>query len=299
MGYDILLVLENIATMPHKVCPSCQKSNGCRTLVCECGHNFGGGNNEAKSVVEIKRNPFSIHERFHFIEQLVGMVATGQQCSAIITGKGGLGKSYTVFKALEDRGISNVSGHETAVSDYDTYRVVKGYSTPKGLYRTLFDNQNNIIVFDDTDAVLDHDVSLNILKAALDSYSQRIINWNADIKGDDLPREFEFKGRIIFISNRSHHSIDQAIRSRSMMVDLTMTNDEMIERMDYISQQKSFMPEIQMDIKQDSILFLSEHLSEIKDISLRTLISVIKIRKAGGDWQKFAKYIISTMPSAA
>ncbi len=284
--------------MPHKVCPSCSKSNGCRTMVCECGHNFFG-DTETKSVVEVKKNPFSIHERFHFIEQLVGMVATGQQCSAIITGKGGLGKSYTVVKALEDRGLSNVSGRETACSDYDTYRIVKGYSTAKGLYRTLFDNQNNIIVFDDTDAVLDHDVSLNILKAALDSYSQRIINWNAEMKGDELPREFEFKGRIIFISNRSHHSIDQAIRSRSMMVDLTMTNEEMIERMDYIACQPSFMPEIEAPVKADSVKFLSDHLDEIKDISLRTLISVIKIRNNGGEWEKFAHYIISTMPSAA
>lgn len=284
--------------MPHKVCSSCGKSNGCRTMVCECGHNFFGGT-ETKSVVEVKKNPFSIHERFKFIEQLVGMVATGQQCSAIITGKGGLGKSYTVIKALKDRGLLNVSGTETACSEYDTYRIVKGYSTPKGLYRTLFDNQNNIIVFDDTDAVLDHDVSLNILKAALDSYSQRIINWNADLKGDDLPREFEFNGRIIFISNRSHHSIDQAIRSRSMMVDLTMTNEEMIERMGYIAEQKSFMPEIDLEVKQDSVDFLSNHLDEVKDISLRTLISVIKIRNNGGDWEKFAKYIISTMPCAA
>lgn len=281
--------------MPYKACPKCDKGNGPRTLVCECGHIFSESNSKP---VEVK-NPFTIHERFHFIEQLVGMVATGKQCSAIITGKGGLGKSYTVVKALEDRGLSNVSGRETAVSDYDTYRIVKGYSTAKGLYRTLFDNQNNIIVFDDTDAVLDHDVSLNILKAALDSYSQRIINWNAEMKGDDLPREFEFKGRIIFISNRSHHSIDQAIRSRSMMVDLTMTNEEMIQRMDYIACQPSFMPEIECEVKRESVDFLSRHLDEVKDISLRTLISVIKIRNNGGDWEKFAKYIISTMPSAA
>ena len=183
------------------------------------------------------KSHFTINERFEFISQLVGLVASNIQPSAIITGKGGLGKTYTVIKSLETVGFTNVSGKEVE-SEEKTFRVVKGYSSPKGLYRSLFENQNNIIVFDDTDAILDHDISLNILKAALDSYDERIITWNADLK-DDLPKEFEFKGRIIFISNRSHNSIDQAIRSRSMMVDLTMTTDEMIERMAYIAEQPS------------------------------------------------------------
>lgn len=251
------------------------------------------------NVVESSQpSKFTIHERFNFIQELVGMVAKNIQPSAIITGKGGLGKTYTVIKSLEEFGFSNVSGKETAESLEKTFRIIKGYSSPKGLYRSLFENQNNIVVFDDTDAVLDHDISLNILKAALDSYSQRIITWNADLK-DDLPREFEFNGRIIFISNRSHHTIDQAIRSRSMMVDLTMTTEEMIERMDFIAQQSEFMPEYACIHKQQAIKFLKSQVNDMHDISLRTLISVIKICSNGGDWEKLARYIISVMPTAS
>jgi hypothetical protein len=255
---------------------------------------------EANEILEFKPQVhFSINERFEFIDQLVGMVADNIQPSAIITGKGGLGKTYTVLNSLEKRGYKNISGDEPDVSVEQTFRVVKGHSSPKGLYRSLFENQNNIIVFDDTDSVLDQDISLNILKAALDSYNQRIINWNADLKDDDLPRQFEFNGRIIFISNRSHHTINQAIRSRSMMVDLTMTNSEMIERMAYIASQPSFMPDYKTEHKKMSLEFLREHIDEVRDISLRTLISVVKICSSGGDWQKFAKYIISVMPTAS
>jgi hypothetical protein len=82
-----------------------------------------------------------------------------------------------------------------------------------------------------------------------------------------------------------------------MMVDLTMTTEEMIERMDYISRQVNFLPEYSMEYKRESIDFLRSHISEIGDISLRTLISVIKIRSNGGSWEKLAKYIISVMPS--
>lgn len=244
------------------------------------------------------KEKFSINERFEFIEKMVGMVAKSSIVSAVITGKGGLGKTYTVLHSLNNHNYENVTGTVAGVSMDRTFRVVKGYSTPKGLYRTLFENQRNIIVFDDTDAVLDNDVSLNILKAALDSYDERVINWNADLKDQDLPKEFIFNGRIIFISNRNHNTIDQAIRSRSMMVDLSMTNDEMIERMSYIASQPSFLPEYETFHKMESIAFLHEHIADIRDISLRTLISVIKICAAGGDWQRFAKYIISVMPGA-
>lgn len=283
-----------------KYCPACNAEVGARSLICDCGHEFAPSRLDTVVATRPPAFQFTIHERFNFISELVGMVAKHIQPSAIITGKGGLGKTYTVIEALEKNGLSNVSGREVAVSEFDQFRVIKGYSTPKGLYRSLFENQNNIIVFDDCDAVLDHDVSLNILKAALDSYSQRVISWNAEMKGDDLPKEFEFKGRVIFISNRSYNSIDQAVRTRSIGVDLTMTSEEMVERMRYIAAQPNFMPEYDCMIKQEALDFLHTNLEHIGDLSLRTLISVIKIRaNDGDDWQKFAKYVISSMPVAA
>jgi hypothetical protein len=249
--------------------------------------------------IPIVKSQFSINQRFEFIDKLVAMVADGIQPSAVITGKGGLGKTYTVIEALKKNGYRDVSNEDPdmCISFTDSFRVVKGYSSPKGLYRSLYENVNGIIVFDDTDAILDHDVSVNILKAALDSYSSRVVSWNADLK-DNLPKSFEFNGRIIFISNRNQNSIDQAIRSRSMMVDLTMTNDEMIERMEFISHQPSFMPEIESVVKADAIEFLRENVDNVRDMSLRTLISIIKIRSSNDDWESFAKYIINEMPGA-
>jgi hypothetical protein len=253
------------------------------------------------TVVEpVNKQHFSINQRFDFIEKLVAMVATGIQPSAVITGKGGLGKTYTVIQALKKAGYRDVSSEDPDMcfSLTDSFRMVKGYSSPKGLYRSLYENINGVLVFDDTDAVLDNDVSLNILKAALDSYSSRIVSWNADLKDKDLPKSFEFNGRVIFISNRCQSSIDQAIRSRSMMVDLSMTNDEMIERMEFIASQPSFMPEIDFVVKQDAIDFLRENVDSVRDMSLRTLISIIKIRSSNADWKDFAKYIINEMPVA-
>lgn len=246
-----------------------------------------------------KKEKFGINARFGFVEKLVSMVADSVQPSAVITGEGGLGKTYTVTKTLEAKGyrdISDLASFQTGsvINARKCYTTVKGYSTAKGLYRTLFENQKSIIVFDDCDAVLKDPVALNLLKGALDSYGKRIISWNADMRDEDLPRSFEFSGRVIFISNMTQDKIDQAIRSRSMMIDLTMTLDQKIDRMEYIATAAEFLPEYDATIKSDALTLIREIKDDCKEISLRTLIAVAKIRaSAGTDWKSLASYILT------
>jgi hypothetical protein len=161
------------------------------------------------------------------------------------------------------------------------------------MYRTLFENNGGVIVFDDCNAVLKDPVALNILKGALDSYGRRIISWNADMRDEDLPRSFTFTGKVIFISNMNAENIDQAIRSRSMMIDLSMSADQKIERMETIIQSEEFMAEFEMAHKLDAIALIKELKNTAKDISLRTLIQVTKIRSADDDsWKEMAEYVI-------
>ena len=244
---------------------------------------------------------FCINSRFGFVEKLVNMVSSGVQPSAVITGQGGLGKTYTVMKTLKTAGIQDYnevvaklpSGSRINMSKL--FVTIKGYSTPKGLYRTLFENNNAVIVFDDCDSILKDPVALNLLKGALDSYGKRIISWNAESFGrdDDLPRSFEFKGKVIFISNMDQNNIDQAIRSRSMMIDLSMTDDQKIDRMEFIAKSDEFMPEYDATIKADALALIRELKEEAKEISLRTLISVAKIRAANpNDYKDLATYVL-------
>jgi hypothetical protein len=262
---------------------------------------------EKKTFAEIsgekkvsKADKFSINERFEFVESLVNMVASGVQPSAVITGEGGLGKTYTVNKTLVANGLQDMSDmglleEASVVSRSNAFVSVKGYSTPKGLFRTLYENKDSVIVFDDCDSILKDAVALNLLKSALDSYGKRIITWNAETTfgGDDLPRSFEFRGRVIFISNLNQDSIDQAIRSRSMMIDLTMTEDQKIERMETIAASEEFLPEFTATEKKDALSLIASLKDDAKEISLRTLISVTKIRaSAGKNWKNLATYTL-------
>lgn len=240
---------------------------------------------------------FTINQRFGFVTDMVTMLARGEQASVVVSGPGGLGKSHTVVAALNTSGFRDLTTlDEVGIGDNvppNSYRVIKGYSTPKGLYRTLYENRNGVVVFDDCDSVLKDPVSLNLLKAALDSYSRRIISWRADIRDEDLPTVFEFKGRVVFISNLASHSLDQAIISRSLAVDLSMTPAQKIDRMRFLLDQEDFMPDYDKEHKVDAMSLIARLVDSVKELSLRTLIQVTKIRKsAGNNWQDLAEYAI-------
>ena len=242
---------------------------------------------------------FSINERFGFVSDMVNMLARGDQASVVVTGPGGLGKSHTVTQALTKAGFKDISVLDenfevgSRLNMRKAFTVIKGYSTPKGLYRLLYENKDGVLVFDDCDSVLKDPVSLNLLKGALDSYSKRIISWRADLKDDALPQSFEFKGRVVFISNLSSDTLDQAIISRSMAVDLSMTTEQKIERMRHLLDSGEFMPEYDKQVKQDAMNLIDNVKDKVKELSLRTLIQVTKIRKSGGaNWANLAEYTI-------
>jgi len=251
-----------------------------------------------KADAPVVESKFSINDRFTFLSDMVTMLAKGDQPSVIVTGPGGLGKSHTVTKSLTKAGLKDLSTlDEVGIGDNvpkNSYRVIKGYSTAKGLYRTLYENRNSVIVFDDCDSVLKDTVSLNLLKGALDSYSRRIISWRADIREEDLPTTFEFKGRVVFISNMNGSTLDQAITTRSMAVDLSMTTAQKIERMRHLLTEAEFMPEFTAEHKKDAMTLIDKLSASVKELSLRTLIQVTKIRKSNpnGRWAQLAEYAI-------
>ena len=249
---------------------------------------------EAVEAAPSVSDKFTINTRFSFVEKVVKMVGTGVQASAVITGEGGLGKSFTVLKTLKAMGMVDINDivPGQAVNPKKVFTQIKGFSTAKNMFRTLYKNNGSTIIFDDCDSILKDAIAINILKAALDSYDKRVITWGAEMRGDDdLPRSFEFTGKIVFISNLNQNKIDQAIRSRSMLIDLSMTQDQKLDRMEHLIASEDFMPEYSVAIKKDAIALIRQLKDTAREISLRTLITVSKIRAtAGDDWAELAEY---------
>lgn len=201
--------------------------------------------------------------------------------SLVVTGGPGNGKSHTIIKTIQENGLI----------ESDNYVVFKGYSTARGLYNTLYDHNGKLIIFDDCDSVLEDKTSLNILKSALDSYDKRTISWMAKLgKSDEYPNQFDFTGRIIFISNKDKQDMDEAILSRSLSVDLSMTGDEKIQRMSHVL--RDILPDLDMKVKQDALDFLRTN-KDNDSVNLRSLIMVSKIRKEfPRKWRGISQYML-------
>lgn len=170
------------------------------------------------------------------------------------------------------------------------YHYVKGYSSAKGLFRTLFENRRKLIVFDDCDAAWKNEVSANLLKAALDSDEERWISWN--VEGNDnsgLPKRFLFEGRVIFISNVASEEFPQPLISRSLRADIELTLEETFERMRQILPSEKFAPGTPMEVKQMAYDFLYENREMAAEISSRSLLNVIQVANSGSKlWKRIA-----------
>lgn len=261
---------------------------------------------------------FDINQRFGFMNELITMVIKKKTNSAIVCGPGGLGKTYEVLAALKNSGLRPTSWMDPAdaedmeITENDSeaeitakvvgtmtkpgdYTIIKGFSTPKALYRTLYENRNKIVVFDDCDSVLRDPVGANLLKAALDSYDERWISWRTEGPAqDDLPEVFKFNGSVIFISNLPQWKMDQAIRTRAFVIDLEMTVDQRIERMRKVLE--DVLPEYGMKEKKEALDFMEEFKHIAREINFRTLINVIKIRVgASKNWKDLAEYSLTCM----
>jgi hypothetical protein len=173
-----------------------------------------------------------IRERFDMLKDMTKAVKKGAVRAMIVSGPPGVGKSHGVeevldrYDTLEHLGGSN------------KYTIVKGAMSPIGLYCKLFNyaDKDNVIVFDDCDAIFEEPLALNILKAALDSKKKRTINWNTDsfkLRNEGVPDSFEFKGSAIFITNLNFQDIKskklrshlEALESRCHYMDLTIHSE--------------------------------------------------------------------------
>ena len=214
-------------------------------------------------------------EMFKNIERLTKMVGRGLQPSLVITGGAGMGKTHIVKSTLEGMGLQE---------SYDFVHF-KGRATAAGLFVTLYENNDKIIVLDDCDSVFRDDDAVNILKGALDSYDTRKISYIStkslkDEYGAEVPRHFEFSGRIIFISNISQSKLDEAIRSRSFVADVDLTNDQMFERIEQL------MPQMESRVpaaaKEQALQLMKELDAEFEiEINLRSFIKAARICAMG------------------
>lgn len=245
-----------------------------------------------------------IAARFDILHEMTKAACAGEIRAMIVTGPPGVGKSFGVEAELERASIfDRVSGSRLKSE------VVKGAATPIGLYQLLYkySDKDNVLVFDDSDCLFFDDLSLNLLKAALDTGKKRRVCWNSEssvLRRDGIPESFDFKGSVIFITNLNFSNIKSkklqdhlvALESRCHYVDLTInTAREKLLRIKQIAMSGELFNDYDFDeaAKDEIIQFLFDNAPRLREISLRTAIKAADLRRSfPTKWKSFAETTI-------
>ncbi len=241
--------------------------------------------------------------RFEILKDMTKAVKTGDVRAMIVTGPPGVGKSFGVEEVLAKDDLFDLMGQRKP-----KYEIVKGAMSAIGLYAKLyeFSAEKNVIVFDDCDSVLLDDLSLNILKAALDSSKKRTISWNTDsrlLRSEGIPDRFEFKAGAIFITNIKFENVRSkklqdhlgALESRCHYIDLQMDTDrEKVLRIKQIVADGMLDHYELSDIAKDEVVdFVGSNRAKLRELSLRTVLKVADLRKSfPSNWMSMAEVTV-------
>lgn len=229
-----------------------------------------------------------IAERFEILHEMTKAATNGDIRAMIVSGPPGVGKSFGVEKEIEKATLlDQIAGRRLRAE------VVKGAATPIGLYQTLYkySDDNCVVVFDDCDSILLDDVSLNLLKGALDSGKKRKISWlseSSTLRREGIPDSFEFKGSVIFITNLKFDKMKSqklrdhldALQSRCHYLDLTLdTMRDKVLRIKQIARSGELFEDMDIsEIGQDEIIsFMDTNKNKLREMSLRMAIKIAQL----------------------
>jgi hypothetical protein len=239
-----------------------------------------------------------IRGRFAMLGEMTKAVKKGDVRAMIVSGPPGVGKSHGVEEVLDRYAMMETMGARK------THEVIKGAMSALGLYAKLYKmaDAGNVVVFDDCDSIFADELSLNILKAALDSKRNRKIHWNTDshkLRQEGIPDCFTFKASAIFITNLKFDKVKgklrehlAALESRCHYMDLTIDSerDKMLRIRQVI--EDGMLNEYKLDdsVKEDIIDFVDTNKGRLRELSLRSVLKVADLAVSFPDrWADFAE----------
>lgn len=268
------------------------------------GANVGSVPNAALAKNETDEQAMDrIASRFQILDEMTAATIAGTVRAVIVSGPPGVGKSYGVEQQLEKASLFDRIGDRKI-----RYEVVKGAITALGLYVQLykFQEKKNVLVFDDCDSIFTDELSINIMKAALDSGKRRRICWNSDsslLRKEGIPETFDFNGSAIFITNIKFASIRskklqdhlEALQSRCHYIDLTIDTER--DKMLRIKQvhrdaKNGVFADYNLTAKQEEEIFqfMQDNSRRLREMSIRMALKIADLHRiAPKNWKNLAE----------
>jgi hypothetical protein len=232
----------------------------------------------AKSTETPAERITKISERFSVMYKLAVTAIEGSTRGLVISGAPGVGKSHTIKALL----------YQAKERNKINFTYVHGKMTPISLYKLLykFKGENDVILLDDTDSVYEDEDSMNLLKAALDTGDTRKISWLSETAAlGDIEPEFEYKGSMIFITNKDLQGealLDRkgaavhyrAIMDRAVYLDLKLhSREDVVAWISHMTRKHGIL--IQKGLtkgqQEEVVAWVEKHYTQIPAVSLRLL----------------------------
>ncbi len=241
--------------------------------------------NEFNPEITVEPGLSALEQKQQLLAHHVKMVARKLSHALFIFGsQGGLGKSRTVFRTLDEEGIVPV--------------LINSHVTPLSLYSILFQfKDEQILFFDDVDSMFSSMAHLGLLRSALWG-NPRVVTYGSSQLPSNLPPQFEFTSRCIFSANVIPGKNDafKAVLSRCDIFELSATNEEVLDLMRCVSSQGFH------NISSEDCSMVIDYIAdnaEDRQLSMRLLTPSLRklqyARSEGLDWRPLVKSQLQTL----
>lgn len=191
--------------------------------------------------------------------------------SLLVIGEAGLGKSTIIKSILKEKKLN--------------FAYFNSYTTNLSFYKNVFNNRNGIIVLDDLSNLIQEVRGMNIIKALLNTEKERLITYSSTSNLVDVPKQFLFTGKLIFLCNEPPKEIDNATLSRMVKKRLYLSIEEKLKMSEAIL--KEHYPELKKEEREEIIKFLKENINEsVVNFSFRTILKIAEYYINLDNWEK-------------
>ena len=227
------------------------------------------------------------------IEEYLKTVIDKKMNGLLLYGPPGVSKTYIVRRTIYFSKLKPA---------YD-YKIAKGSTLGLlSFYQMLYECRNKLLILDDFDKpLLDEDI-VNLLKAATDSYKNRIValplekmmSRGGERTASSTPQKFSFEGRIIILTNLTRDKMDKAILSRIPSIEVNFKPETLIKNIE--SMLKYMNPSISLDEKQEVFNYIMSLYKKNKnvEISFRSVKSSIDAKVCNPKyWKEMVQVIVN------
>jgi hypothetical protein len=243
-------------------------------------------------------------DRMDILYKLATATTEGTCPALVVAGAPGVGKTHNITRALEGA---------KSINDALKFEIIRGMISPINLYKKLFEfrETGNVLVLDDTDGIFKDEDGINLLKAALDSATERQIHYlvdNPELEAKGIGKSFCTKGSVIFITNTDFeryiklsgkNSVAQhmmALMSRVLYLDLKLhTRRELLAWVKHSVKVHGILKQMGFnDWDQTAIMqWFDTHGDKMYTISIREVLKLGQLFRANSmGWKRDAELLL-------